>query len=360
MDNQLAQKIVNRICAGSVRIKDIIWKGMPSVFLVSSPNATIRYQADDIYADVLEEARTFGVFSSNECVLMAMERGKWSEEKEAKIKKIPKDIEEMKILIFENFNQPSVREGIRSNLRAAENKFTELHMDKHYLDSWSAETLARNFSMQYVLSETVFHDDGNKFIDNFWNTSYSDSFLLYLMNAINKNSITEIQYRYIVRNEPWRSLWSAGKTATELFGLAAANLSYEQRQAITWSKLYDIIAESHERPSQDIVNDDDALDGWMAKQNREKDEEIKKETSKNFIKNSKIKNAMEVGIVVQPEDAKSIHEMNSVKGKRIKEERQNALQRHGSLLEQQLPDVKRDLMMQINQKARDSIKGRKR
>lgn len=360
MDSQQAQKIVNRICAGKVRINNIDWRGSSRTFVVTSPNAEIRYEADDIYADVLEESRTFGVFSSNECVLMAMDRGYWDEEKEERIDKIPKDIEEMKVLIFENFKKPSVRDGVRRNLRAAEKTFSELHSMKFKLDHLSAEYLAKNFSMQYVLSKTIFLPSGKPLIGNFWRTPFSDTFLLYLMGAINRESLTESQYRYVARNEPWRGLWAAGKTSMELFGLPAAHMSYEQRQIINWSKLYDIVGESSERPDHDVIADDDALDGWMIKQNRERTEELKKENSKNYIKNEKIKNAGEVFIVAKPEDIKDIHDMNSNKAKMIKKERAQALQRHGEIFEQNMPDVRRDLMMKINQAAKDGIKRRGR
>ena len=102
-----------------------------------------------------------------------------------------------------------------------------------------------------------------------------------------------------------------------------------------WSSLYDNIQESPDCPSNEVINDDDMLDGWMIIQKRNREQAKLQKDAENKFGNKKISNADEVFIVKdyynqpdqKPEDfAKEVESsvealsisINSIKGTLLK------------------------------------------
>lgn len=66
--------------------------------------------------------------------------------------------------------------------------------------------------------------------------------------------------------------------------------------------MYDSIAESPESPSDEIILDDDMLDGWLIIQRRERELRTKQKAAEDVISNEKIANSDEVFIVAKSEE----------------------------------------------------------
>jgi hypothetical protein len=104
--------------------------------------------------------------------------------------------------------------------------------------------------------------------------------------------------------------------------------------------MYDSIQEASEPPESFVIDDDDMLDGWLLLQSSDKGEERI---------NSKISRAQEQYILANNiSEAKEIENRNSPDIKRIKAQRQKALEEKGELNESELPDVKKKLMIEAN------------
>ena len=104
-----------------------------------------------------------------------------------------------------------------------------------------------------------------------------------------------------------------------------------------------------ESPSEEVIQDDDLLDGWLIIQKRKRErDKLEKEVDKKLGKN---KGAQEVYVMADNADhAEKINSLNNPMAKRIKNSRNNAIDKHGSVAEQDLPDAKRRMRMQaVNQ-----------
>ena len=58
--------------------------------------------------------------------------------------------------------------------------------------------------------------------------------------------------------------------------------------------MYDNIQEAAETPSEDVINDDDVLDGWFIVQRKKREVESAQNDFENSTKNERIKGAGEV------------------------------------------------------------------
>ena len=61
----------------------------------------------------------------------------------------------------------------------------------------------------------------------------------------------------------------------EMFGIPSCDLSDDQKSVILYSRMYDSAYESPDRPTDEVIEDNDMFDGWMAKGRREADKERK-------------------------------------------------------------------------------------
>jgi len=117
---------------------------------------------------------------------------------------------------------------------------------------------------------------------------------------------------------------------------------------ISWSQLYDNIAEHPECPPDDLINDDDALDGWMINQKRER-EQKKNQNSIDSSLTDKVKNSSEIFIVAHSQKERDrIESMNSPEVKAIKRSREKIIQEKGEVSDLDFSDVRRDIQMKKN------------
>ena len=119
--------------------------------------------------------------------------------------------------------------------------------------------------------------------------------------------------------------------------------------------MYDNIQESMECPSDKVIEDDDALDGWFIEQRRKNEREKAVGVIEDSIQNDKIKNSQEVIVFADNKtDAKTIHEMNSPSSKVIKKERQEVIKEKGSAVDLDFADQK----MRLGNMAHEQFKNK--
>ena len=122
-----------------------------------------------------------------------------------------------------------------------------------------------------------------------------------------------------------------------------------------WSRMYDNIQESTDCPSEDVIEDDDMLDGWFLIQQKKRDKE-KAESDFDKMNNSKLKNADDIFIMAgSQKDVEKIDSMNDTHGKMTKKERAASLRHKGSMEQHEFRDEKLKLRQQSNQQFKDKF-----
>jgi hypothetical protein len=142
--------------------------------------------------------------------------------------------------------------------------------------------------------------------------------------------------------------------------MAASLLSPEQKMLIIWSKIYDSIYESPDCPPEEIINDNDCLDGWMIANSRKREQERKSEHG--YKPGDKFAKHDEVFIMVEnPDDVARVESMNSSSAIFRKQQRMNALQQSGGIIQDRdMPDAQQGMRQTLVQMQREHIHRGKR
>ena len=181
---------------------------------------------------------------------------------------------------------------------------------------------------------------------NFESITIDEIFNIYYSMILNETKIREL-----TRNEPWRSLWSLSSTKNvELFANKNNELSIDQKNILVWSKMYDNVYESLDCPSDDVIEDDDMLDGWFLVQRDKRKKDRGEQELNQLTSNEKIKNSSEVFLMTgkSKKDVNRINEMNDVAAKTIKKQREELIKKKGAVGQNEFFDEKVNLNKQSN------------
>ena len=252
-----------------------------------------------------------------------MELGLWSQQEEEDYLQGFEDLQQMKMDYFDAF----VFEGRRTKIkRAIETKTNQLNIafqKKIYLSEYTCE-YARDEAYAYYL----FRDKDCPFM-------FSRKFL--------SSRMSEEDIRALYFDSTWRMIWGVSKDAKSIFGVSSNQLNDNQLSLLYWSKLYDNIGESMDAPSNAVMKDPLAVDGWFIKQAKKRETEDKKNALPN-------QNAGEVFVMASSQkEIKEINSLNSAEGKQVLKSRARDLANKGELDERQFSHVKQDIGIKKNE-----------
>jgi hypothetical protein len=329
---------------------------------IVAPTPDILYEATGIYYKTIKSAEELGIMDDAELLKTMIAHELWTEKEEKELTEIlVGHIEYWKKEIYLNWWKPKDRERVQKYLQVAKDTYEELFSRRYAYNYVTQDGIAAYAKYQYIIENCTYL--GDKKFD--WESQSPYSTMLYYQS----NIIKEEYLRDLSHNAPWETIWLAGKKEQSLFGKPAVELSFDQLRLISWSTMYDNIREHYETPPDEIVQNDDALDGWLIIQKEEKEQKQFEKRADGQVQNQKIKNANEIYLMANLEDdlstvksnvvdtANKIDAMNSAYSKMLKKQRYKLIDRQGQINEQALPDVKQDFMMQLTQAHAQKMKG---
>lgn len=344
MENWEREYLVQQIVSGII-LCEINGK----VYSHQNPPIEHRSFAQKVYKDTYEQCKEEGIWDEKELLQFLFLTDQWSSAEEEKLERLIKDVPTLKIKVYELQLKSVEQEMCRRALNETREKIDELYYKKHALDYLSCHGIASSAKFRYLIGASIYYK-GKPYWKDFSGWKKSDYLLDAIINEVSKHRLTEKQFRELARNDPWRSCWSAAKNSGRgIFDKASIDLTESQRNILLYAQMYDNIAESPDCPNEEVIDDDDALDGWMLTQRKKRNEETGRNDILSNIKNEKIRNSEEVFIMVNtPEDAKKIYEANDIAGKVAFSQRMNQIKREGEVNEKDLNETKMRIMMQAN------------
>ena len=323
-------KDLNKILSGNILVQT-----RNNILTVRQPDAGTRYLADFFAEQVYEEAFKQNIYLQEELEELIIENGWWTQDEEDELKQIPKDIEQMKVDYFNSFLRDDAKTLIKKGIREREDRFEKLTQDKYRFFNYTCESLKSQAYTMYILEHCTFYEKGDKI-------SLEDISIYALYGKYNAEILDDKEIREVSKDPNWRMIWSSAKER-EIFSLPACDLTDMQKSLISWTRMYDSIYESMETPSDSIIEDDYAIDGWFVVQRRKRDDD-RKESEGN-----KLPESAEVFVPVKNQkEAQRVHNMNTQQGKQVVKSRMKDLEEQGSLEEGQFTHVKQDLAMKAN------------
>jgi hypothetical protein len=331
---------ISLIRSGKYFVKDLI---------IVPPTIDQYFQACQIYNEAFQQAYIDGMMDESEINEWMIQQELWTNKDEERLEGLKKDIEKLKIEIYNARNNEQLREQIRLYIRAGESQLIS-HSNKknqYYLNT--CEGYASYEKLSWIIKNTTYKENQ---VYNFNEVS-----LPYVVDEYQNSAISESKIRELARSEPWRSLWVIfEKAQIQLFNNDKnQELTYNQKNLIIWSQTYDNIHESMDCPNKEVIEDDDMLDGWFILQGQKREREKNEKEFEDSVQNEKIKNSSEVFVMAK--DSKSIskiEQLNDPHAARIKRQREQLLKNKGSVTQDQFADEKLNLQM----KATNQLRGR--
>lgn len=336
---------ISQICAGFTII-DIGGQKLK----VYPPTKDIWYESNYTFIEVYEQALEGGCVEEEDLFKHLCMNG-WKDENLKELEDIlPKHIEYFKTQIYETFLRKGEREKARTYLRTAEREYNRLFALRHSLDHLTAVGVATFSRWQFLIEKTTRNMDGSPF--NFAKASTHA-----ILSAYYESQLDDLTIREVAKTDKWKSIWQFGKRNNRIFNCEAIESTDEQRKIVAWSSLYDSIHEMPDCPTEDVINDNDAFDGWLILKDRQQKQDRKKANAEDrFAVHG---NADEIFVPVKSnEEADSIDSLNSVTSRNIIKNRLDTIRNHGFVTDDQFSDVRMKNTILANQSINNAMSER--
>ncbi len=273
-------------------------------YIIDTPTDSLTNESLVVYSETMYKNRFEGLMMEEDIEGLLFKLKMWTPKDTINLKELDNSLDDAKLELYTNYGMPETNvKRIRQRIEIIKKKKAEQLNTRHGFDRYTLEGLADYAAENYIFSKIVLNREYEP-------VKVAPMVLSRLINKYKQSWPSNADMRLIARTEPWRSFWSTNPTGFRILG-------DEQKVLILFSKMYDNVYEHPERPVDNIINDDDMLDGWFISIKR-KNAEIKKENAKTAIV-QKHPNAKEIFMAASsPEHAKEIEEMNDARARIIK------------------------------------------
>lgn len=255
------------------------------------PSSFDKVVADHIYNTSLKKAEKEGLPTQEEMELIIKNRGLYNQGDDDEIEKIRGQIKGQKLVLSKTTRIPARRDRIKGIIKELEEKAARIMMKKEKYLEQTRERKALEEKLLYLTWQSSYTITNNKYWENYDDFLNEEDFLfrkkVYLEYSIYYYGYNQETIRAIARSNLWRLQYLApSKTNDPLFGRSMPEYTVDQLSLVYWSQFYQNVFEmmSDERPSEEIIEDDEALDAymndWYAERNRD---QVASKSKKNSL-----------------------------------------------------------------------------
>jgi hypothetical protein len=238
-------------------------------------------RANLVFDKSYKEAIAEGMLSSEDLEKLIRKRNIFTEQDEQKIEKLNTQLEAQQILLAKTTVVKAKQDRIKSIIANIRSEMDEIYSKKSSKMHMSAEAKAEEGKSLYLCWASSHNADTGK---SLWatypdilketNINFKDNVFLRFLKY-NRGIDTRI-IRYIARSNLWRIRYVTSlKTSESLFGIPTSEYTNDMLNLAYWSNYYQSIYEMlpEDRPSELIIEDDEALDAYMQSYYDEKNKE---------------------------------------------------------------------------------------
>lgn len=336
------EKLVYRIIDGYYTIES---NGIR--YKIVLPNLKIKNQAHLLYLNTLEDSK-FDVdcwLTQKQIDHLLMIYGLWNKDSEKLLEKTKKDLDNSKIELYKHYSNTDLRPKLKMMIDGLKNQIASLYSRKTSFDYLTLEFYAQTIKSQFLLANMVFYEETDVIAFDTSNLgNFGAKLIEEIFFEIHSNSISADIIRDVAKCDIWQSLWKISHD--KIFGDNPHKWTDEQISLVNYSKVLDSIREHMESPGEEIIMDDDALDGWILFQNQ-KNEKEKKQNEVLDKYNLRNKNAGEIFVVSNNADERrSIYGLNDTQTNRDIMQAAKISKEKGSVEWSELPHVQKQLKQQ--------------
>lgn len=263
------------------------------------------------------------------------------------LKQLEKQLENTKIDLYKNYIDLKKRKQNKLKIKAINSSIEKILTEQHSIDFLILENAASNVRNEYMISSCLFNFDTQDRVFNYPDIDYV--FFNNIVHDISQRSISMSKFKEIARHSYWKNMYSHNKD--NMFPFSASEYSEEQIAIINISEMYSKIYEHPNCPNDNIIEDDDALDGWMLFEQRENKKQKEQKGVSNMM-SDKIKNSKEVFLMSNndKEQTEAIFDLNSQEGlKSIQHRAEKVKSVDQPIKDSELSDVRQEIREKIRE-----------
>jgi hypothetical protein len=339
-------KLLYRILLGYyyINVNNITYK-------VVYPDLKIKYEAEILYESILEENKfDKRLLTVKEIELYLLSNNIWAPEYDKKIKDIENQIEDAKVDIYLNFLNITKKNFLTKNVHSLNKILGQLYDKKHSFNHLSIEEYALSVKNEFMISKTIY-DKNNNLVINYDDDLNYMTLQNFIQEIIN-NLVSSDSVRQLAKSNVWKSYAATSKIDKDIL-----DINDDYKLLISFNNMYNNVRQHPECPSEDIINDDYALDGWSIHHNRKAEKE-KKKTSVLDKVGGKSKDKGEHVFIFSnnKEEIESINDLNDPEQKRFKEEVAKYSESNPGTKWEDLPPVKRQIQIEAQKMAEQNMR----
>ena len=351
------ERLIALISFGQLFV-DENYNGNAIQLVIRQPTVQDQAKAALVYKKSYQLAIINGMMTNKQLLDHLILSGDWNKQTDEQIDGLKQDIQNIVKGLLSLLFHPNKLEITRQALRKAEQALADRLKFKNNLLSNSAENYALLQQQKYTLSKIVYTIDEKLFwpsdqaFDSFEDLGLINRLLstFFLQSHMQLHTI-----RLLARSNPWRQTWSIAKTIGTVFDQLPQQWSYNQRELVHWSCVYDMAFEAYERPTKEIVDDDDLFDSWLMNQADKIEKKAKEDMGDKVIKNLPKDGRQECFIMTDSEGAKRVYDFNNPISRSTVRARQKVIGQRGIVKEQDMPDSQQIMRQKLMQMRQDKI-----
>lgn len=284
----------------------------------------------------MNEDESLDCWSKDDAVQIAIDQKVWDQDKQSELDRLMQSIEDARADYFVNFFMTSKKETIRRAIQDYESRIIILQQAKSTYFDKTVEYLSSQYRTLYLLEKLAKISDGRPAVSIY----NAQSLALAYTSKIAEISV---KVRAIAKSNEWRNIWHGPKE--NCFENRPSSFTELQQALICWSHYYDNVYQSMDKPCDEIIDDDLAIDGWSIMERRKRLEDDKKKSAEMSIPESMSK-AGEIFIPASSsKDVQDIYKMNGDAAKSKLKSLEKDLNRNGVLEDSKLTANRLEIQM---------------
>lgn len=337
------EKIVNRILSGKqlIEYEDTLYE-------LRNADINIKLRANMLYDKEYEDNLYSDIFILEEDIEdLLLDLKLIYPEYKNDLDSLGKKLDNLKVDLFLNFFDRTKRLKYQKEIESTRKRYSQLYTAKHSLNFLTLENYCANLKNEFIILNTLFFYNTGNIV---FNSSYMDYRLFNNITQIISNNILDISViKCIARSDYWRSYYTINKN--HLFPYSVIDFSEEQKAILSVSVMYDRVYEHPDSPDKDIIEDDDALEGWMIHQQRQNKKQKQEKGVNNLLSNKNMKNANEVFLMAENKEQKEdIIGLNSMESQlKLQSKISTVMESSAPVPDSLLPDVQQDIRSKLKE-----------
>ena len=315
-------------------------------YKVVYPDIHIKYEAEILYDQIIEDNKYDNSWlTDSEIEFQLNILGLWNKEKEQHLKNMQDLLEATKIEIYLSFFNEQKRLKLKKQIKNIIQQIDVLLTSKNSLSHLGIKYQATTIKNEFLIMNSIYNVKNNMLkFKNPNKNSYKYSVLQSFIREITEQTLSVQDLRVLVKSDVWKSYVSSSTINKNI-----DEITDDYRHVINIHKMYESARQHPETPSEEIINDDDALDGWFIYNQKKAEKERKKNAILDKV-GGNIKNTGEIFLLTDDmKESKDIFDLNETKTKVNIKEMRRLHKEKGDMSWQDLPFVREELNQKIVQ-----------